>query len=257
MAAPAKKNRPAAGFTLIELLVVIAIIAILAAMLLPALAKAKQRAQSIHCVSNFKQLTLAWMMYANDHGDALVNNWPGLANSWINEVLGNVQTPDGATNQLALKTGLLAQYNPSVNLYQCPGASHGNAASKNLPLVRNCSLAGRMGGNVPDVLGAQFPEYVKLGQIINPPTSEAVVFVDESVNSIDDGYFALENVTTFWRDSPTSRHAKGGVFSFADGHAERWSWRVLNQDNDGYAPVTANGDSTVDLLRLQNDIFRP
>jgi prepilin-type processing-associated H-X9-DG protein len=196
-------------------------------------------------------------MYANDNGDTMVNNWPYLANSWIDEILGNIQTPDGSTNQLALKNGLLAQYNPSIRLYQCPGASAGNAASKNLPLARNYSLVGRMGGNVTDVLGAQFPEYRKLGQIINPPTSEAVVFVDESVNSINDGYFAMETVTTSWRDSPTARHAKGGVFSFADGHAERWKWRVLNQDNKNNVPVISNGDTTVDLVRLQNGIFRP
>jgi prepilin-type N-terminal cleavage/methylation domain-containing protein/prepilin-type processing-associated H-X9-DG protein len=257
MEARANQSRLVPAFTLLELLVVIAIIAILAALLMPALSKAKQRAQSIHCVSNLKQLSLCWMLYANDNSDAMVNNWPDLANSWINEILGNVQTTDGATNQVALKTGLLAQYNPSVSLYQCPAASHGNAASQNQPLVRNYSIQGRMGGSAPDVLGPQFPEYRKLGQILNPPPTDALVFVDESVNSIDDGYFALKSGTTAWRDSPTARHGKGGTFSFADGHAERWGWRVLNQDNNNDAPVIANGDTTVDLVRLQNDIFRP
>ena len=127
----------APGFTLIELLVVIAIIAILAAMLLPALAKAKLKAQSITCVSNLHQLSTAWIMYADDHHGLLVLNWSVDSRSWIDAKKGWVSTLPGATNLAAIKEGLLFPYNPNVGIYQCPTAIKGPsgipAFPENLP----------------------------------------------------------------------------------------------------------------------------
>jgi len=237
-------SSPRSGFTLIELLVVIAIIAILAALLLPALSQAKQKAFTAGCLNNLKQLALGWTMYAGDHSDAMVANTLDGTPAWINENIGNVGTPDGATNLLALQQGLLFPYNANPGVYRCPAAGN--------KLVRNYSIEGRMGGDVQDILGPNYLDYTKLNQIVNPAPSGAFVFVDESINTIDDGYFAMLSATDEWQNLPTVRHGKGGTFSFADGHAERWGWKALNQEYPQFTPV---GNTLPDMLRVQGAIF--
>lgn len=264
-----RNSRPInGGFTLIELLVVIAIIAILAAMLLPALSKAKERALTINCVSNLKQLALGWTMYAGDNQDQMVinhlntANYLGTTDSWINGQIGQVSSLPGATNLLAVQQGVLFQYNPNPAVYECPSAKTGPSGMAQIELVRNYSIEHRMGGNVTWFYNtASIPNYTKISQVVNPAPSSAMVFVDESINTIDDGLFytspAPPNPATgTWQNSPTSRHAKGGTFSFADGHSERWGWKVLNKENGQSTAVSTYGNLTVnDYTRVINAIY--
>jgi prepilin-type N-terminal cleavage/methylation domain-containing protein/prepilin-type processing-associated H-X9-DG protein len=258
------------GFTLIELLVVIAIIAILAALLLPALSRAKLKAQSISCVSNLRQLTTAWVMYADDYNGVMVPNWILDNRAWIDGTIGDVSTPTGATNLIALKQGLLFPYNPNVGVYQCPSALKGPKDMPRTRLVRNYSLEGRMGGanagehaqyGCPDtsgVLGSAYPQYKKMSEILLPPPAEAMTFLDESIETLDDGYFAVNynDRKTQWQNSPTVRHGQSGVLAFADGHSDRWRWRALNVEQDLNAPVAGPPNTSADLLKIQRAVLR-
>ena len=263
-------RRRRVGFTLIELLVVIAIIAILAAMLLPALSKAKLKAQYISCVNNLKEFSRSLVMYAGDNKDCIVPNWAGDSRAWINGAIGTVSSLPGTTNLLALKQGLLYAYNPNPGIYQCPAATVGPPGLLNVRMVRNYSLEGRMGGadasdeahygasDTSSVLGPSYPQYKRLSAIQHPGPSSAITFVDESIQTIDDGYFAVNSSTSFWQNSPTARHGRSGVFAFADGHAEGWRWVSLQVDQGLNASLTQYGSTTAgDLQRLQNAVFLP
>ena len=258
------------GFTLIKLLVVIAIIAILAALLLPALAKAKLKAQSITCVSNLHQLDVAWVMYADDYSGVMVPNWILSPLAWIDGTKGDVSTAVGATNLQAIINGLLFRYNANVGVYQCPTALKGPSTAPNVRVVRNYSLEGRMGGasdadaaqygvqSTVWVLGAAYPQYKKMTEILLPAPAGAMTFVDESIETVDDGFFAVNdnNHATQWQNSPTVRHGKSGVLAFADGHSERWHWRVLNVEQGVYAPYVGPPNTLVDLQRVWRAVFR-
>lgn len=252
------------AFTLIELLVVIAIIGILAALLLPALGRAKEQARTIQCLNNMKQLALCGAMYAGDNEDRLTKNWtlmigsspPG---SWVT---GTVRTSTGATNVDLIANGLLFPFNKSFAIYQCPDT----AAVAGSLLVRTVSMQERMGGadsiesahnNVYDLafaLGSDYPMLKKSSQISKPAPAVAIVFVDESQNSVDDGIFAM--TLTQWMNAPGTRHAKGCTFSFADGHVERWKWRGLNKELGSF--ITPNTPELADdFQRVLNGVAQP
>ena len=259
---PTRRNQRARrrGFTLIELLVVIAIIAILAAMLLPALSKAKARACADNCTSNTKQLGLAYLMYCDDNTDQLANNDTGAAggysstsagpNAWIQ---GNVQewTADYIGK---IQTGVLYPYNKSTEIYRCPcnrafvrglgGKTEIHSRSYAISVQLNCNS----GKNNLRTKVAK-----KAAEVRRP--SSVFVFGEENQVSIDNGAMGVESLegpAQFW-NPPTARHNNGATFSFFDGHAEIWRWRGptligLNRRYNADDSVSQRGGSSTNPL---------
>jgi prepilin-type N-terminal cleavage/methylation domain-containing protein/prepilin-type processing-associated H-X9-DG protein len=244
-----KTFRTCSGFTLIELLVVIAIIAILAAMLLPALAKAKTKAQGISCMSNLKQLQLGWVMYSGDNNDRIVTNGEEArgARSPINPIylsggaravwaLGDVGTTAGAgaSDPELIKSGLLYPYVTSLGIYKCP-ADRKQVSGTNT--VRSMAMNAWMNSirSWNDVIpgthaGAnRLRDYRKQSDITAPSPSMTWVFIDENPSSINDGWFACDpGNPVLWYDIPATYHNNAGGLSFADGHCEIKKWRDKN-----------------------------
>jgi prepilin-type N-terminal cleavage/methylation domain-containing protein/prepilin-type processing-associated H-X9-DG protein len=216
------------GFTLIELLVVIAVIAVLMAILLPALQRAREQGQRAVCLANLRQLTVSWMLYAEANNEKLVNGAGGISRAheppwvgrcWHDDFRLGAQMPE-PEQRAAIREGALWPYCGELQLYRCPTGYCGEMLTYSVMDSMNGSGDGTR----------ERGRYLKRRTEIHQPGSVAV-FIDEGWVTPDS--FAVYCTQEYWWDDPPIRHGDGVNLSFADGHAEHWRWRGIDTIKHG------------------------
>jgi prepilin-type N-terminal cleavage/methylation domain-containing protein/prepilin-type processing-associated H-X9-DG protein len=254
-----QESQMSVGFTLIELLVVIAIIAILAAMLLPALTKAKAKGQAILCISNLRQLQKAYFMYVQDNNETLPLNssidvngsFASGQGSWV---LGNAAWDATTSN---LQAGVLYWYVGGTGVYRCPADKSTVAGPRGLPRTRSYSLSSSLNGVYEPFNYSPTTDPIDMGkyaQLLPLPPTRIFAFIDEQEQSIDDGAMVvrtdLYGFSNEWMDLPGDRHSQGCNLSFTDGHVEKWSWRSPKKFQ-GHPQPQANPSDHKDIYKLR------
>ena len=246
------------AFTLIELLVVIAIIAILMAVLMPALHRSREQGRRAACLSNLKQLSLAWLMYADENDDRIVNGATGFSNS--NQTWGDHRNElawvdgfhplDLEAAKEDIRRGALWPYIKNEKIYRCPTGRRGEAFHYAIMFSMNAV-------NHPATQGVRGAHVKKRSEIRNPAPAYRLVFIDEGYMTSD--AYAVNYDQEQWWDDPPVRHGDGTNISFADGHVEHWKWRgtdtikrarlVADSHQGNWTPETQEGFE--DLYQMQ------
>ncbi len=216
------------AFTLIELLVVIAVIAILAALLLPAISQSPQKTRAVVCLSNEKQLWTAWSMYADDNNDLLVNNHGvpetlARRQNWANNVQDWLSSDDNTNTALLANSKLASYLNRNTAVYKCPADTF---PGPNGPRIRSMSMNAMVGnpGEVAGRFNPLYEQFYRKSTIASP--SQIFVFLDEQADTLNDGFFVNRLEDYQWGNVPGSYHSGAANFIFADGHGEKHRWQV-------------------------------